>query len=225
MALSYGAAANLMSRIHILGTPDTSGNLIEGAYPGTRYAVDISAWPLIILGASLFAQSFVSFWIFAQIGLSTTKDIKTWSSNPVVNAIYMVVWTCSDRWTEARSNNVKSDRQSAARQVARVRILTRIVWGGFAVMLVFVIVAIYFAAKAHSFETGILNVWENFGLLYTPVAEDSSITDWACKFAACQLFGLGTELMRFSFTHNSRCPRCTCPCSVLCRYSGQFPER
>lgn len=225
MALSYGAAANLMSRIAIVGNVDAKGNLIKDVIPRTRYGVDISSWPLVILGASLLAQSFVSIWIFAQIWLSTNKDIKTWSSNPVVNAIYMIVWADFDRWTEARSKNVKSYRLSAARQVKRVRVLTRVVWVGFAVMLVFVIVAVYFAAKADSFKTGIVNVWEDFGLLYTQVGENSTVTDWAGKFAACSRSGVGTRLTESRSAHNSGRPGRTCSCSALCRYSGQLPER
>jgi hypothetical protein len=175
-----------VSKISILGTPiPDGGDIAEGVYPGAGYGLDFSAYPLIMLGSALLLQSFISVWIFLAIWLSSRERVKTWSSNPVVNVIYIIIWAPSARWRTAKiGSDPVPNRQSAGEQVRRLRVFSRIVWSSFAGLVLASIVTAIYAARAGSFrfgedDFGEHEIWEDFGLVYTVFGQGSATSDWA----------------------------------------------
>ena len=187
VAFVYGAAGTLVTQIRILGSYDADFNPKLGVFPGAQYGFDISGYPLVTLGASLMIQNTLSVWTYILVWFFRPNSIKTWSSNAVANAIYIVTWAPSARSQAAQSKTVFPLRLSAMEQVARIRRLVRIVWCGFAAMAFALVMTAYYAGKAESFEGPFASddVWEDFGGVRTAFGNsDSSTTDWAGQYVS-----------------------------------------
>jgi hypothetical protein len=225
MALAYGGAANIFWQLDVMGRMDFNGDYFAGDRPGARYGIDISGYPIIILGAALLAQSLISIWTLILIWWARAKDLKSFSSNPVVNALYMMIMSTSDRATKPAPMD-RSDRQSAHQQVPTTRVLTRVVWVGFAVYFVGLIVNIYYAAKWGSFslEYSDSSAWGTWGIVFSPVALGTEITDWAGKFEyTMSVEDIVTNPSRSSDpSYNARLPS---HFDARCRHSRKLPQR
>ena len=226
IALSYGSAACVLSSIRVLGSIDDAGEYHDGQIPGAAYGIDVSGYPLIMLGGSLLVQSMMSSWILARILVLHPDTVKSFSSNPVVNALYIKQWPSEDHGIEAQaiSSNVTTVRRSARVQVRQVRVLVRVVWCGAAGLLLSCVVASNFAAQGGTFRASTYgdDVWELFGQVETPVGWGSVVTDWAGLYSQCRSGNVANELRTSYPVWHARVPRSV---NALRRYCCERPKR
>lgn len=184
MSLCYGAAANMVSRIRIEARCSFDLSVIDKNFSGSHYGVDVSGFALIILGGALMIQNVLSAWTLLYTLWLRKGTLLSWSLDPVVNAIYMIISTKYRDESEARIA-VSAIRKSLHDQVFRARVLIRIVWGTFAAMIVAVAITIYFAVITTGFSISDVNrrgdKWQFWGWVYTLIGEGSRTTDWAGK--------------------------------------------
>jgi hypothetical protein len=225
IALSYGSAACVLSSIRVLGSIDDVGEYHKGQIPGAAYGIDVSGYPLIMLGGALLFQSMMSSWILACVLVLQPGTIKSFSSNPVVNTLYLMQLLPEVQETEARpiSNNLTSARSSARVQVQRVRVLVRIVWCGVAGLIVSCVLASIFAAQRGTFRASEYrdDVWELFGQVDTPVGWGSAVTDWAGWYLQCLSENVADDLRSSHTIRHAGLPR---NFNALCRYRRERPQ-
>jgi hypothetical protein len=178
MAIGYGAIATMASRIEIAATCDTDDNATPEVFNGVHYGVDISGYPLAILGASLLLQSLISVWILLLTWHFHPETIPTWSSDAVVNSIFLIACVKPERVAQVRPCDRSRPRDCARSQVPRTRVLARLIWTSFGILAICLAVNAYFAGRADTFVAKDGDIWQGFGFVYTSLL-DSGVTDWA----------------------------------------------
>jgi hypothetical protein len=186
VAIAYGATATAVTSLQIFGICDEFDNRISEQWDGPSYGIDVSGWPLLMLGIALLIQTCISIWILVLVITMRPKAIKTWSSDPVINAIYIFLWAkpeiAADN-TRAEINGAR--KQTAHQQVPRLCWLVRVMWAAFVLMLVTVSCAAYFAKGAGRLNPKNIvgdDVWLDFGYISAKVGKNADTTDWAGTF-------------------------------------------
>lgn len=184
MSLCYGSAANTVTRIKVEAYCSPDMSVIDRQFEGPKYGMDISGFPMIILGGALMVQNVISIWTLLHVYVRRKGIMRSWSLDPVVNALYMIL----DKQSAIRQGNsasVPRERNSLYEQVFRARLLIRIVWATSALLIVAVVIVVVFAARLHSFDPTVVSEtgphWQFWGFVYTVVGTGSKTTDWAGK--------------------------------------------
>lgn len=176
----YGAAANMFKRFKV--APDCSEDLsaTDHDFDGAHYGIDVSGWPLFIIGLALMIQNVLSIWtLFHMLG-SQRVSLHSWSLDPVVNSIFMITSLNDKR--EAIGSSKLTARQSLHEQVVRARVLIRVVWATFAMLVAAVALSVYFGAVSSGFSAQNdlqRDIWQDWGFAYTVLGMGSKTTDWA----------------------------------------------
>lgn len=237
-----------MSSVKIKSSCNAAGDSCDGPIPGAPFALDISGYALLMLGSALCVQSVLSLWILARIMILSPNVVKTFSSNPVVVAIYMLMSrrrasspipmvelevpeehlyqpsTVALSGSEAIVPKPKPILYAARRQVKRVRILIRVLWSGFAGLGLGSILALIFAAKAGTLEKDAYGnrVWQWFGYNEVIVGWSSAVTDWAGgKYLPCAKITAN----RSRAPHSVSYARLSCSPNALRRCHNRIPQR
>lgn len=83
-SMSYGAISLLSSQIYLLGVCDPTGyNVVTTNIKGPRYGLDFNGWALLLLGISVLVNACISTWTL----LYDPRLVKSWNTDPIVNAI------------------------------------------------------------------------------------------------------------------------------------------
>jgi len=185
MALCYGAAANMVSRIKVVARCNEDLSVVDRNFSGAHYGMDVSGYALMILGGSLMIQNLLSYWTLVYMFCFRKGILLSWSLDPIVNAIYMIISrNAPSHGTEERET--KLTRSSLHQQVLRVRVLIRIVWVTFTLILIAVGIVLYFGIKGRGFTQSEVTrrggVWSFWGFSWTLIPKGSKTTDWAGKF-------------------------------------------
>jgi hypothetical protein len=190
MSLCYGSAANMFSRIQVSAFCNEDVSVIDRNFNGPHWGIDVSGWALIILGSSLMVQNILSCWTLVQMLFRRRGTLLTWSLDPVVNAIYMIL-SGSNKYPSAGQSPIESTRgvenarQSLHKQVFRARVFIRFIWAMFAIMFLAVAIALYFAVANSSFSPKELkrhgDNWLFWGRTSILLGKGSGTTDWAGK--------------------------------------------
>ncbi|KIV98793.1 uncharacterized protein PV09_09445 [Verruconis gallopava] len=190
IAIGYGGAATLTARIHTSGICDKEFNIL-GPPIYTAWGVDISGYPLVMLGGALWVQSLISIWTLILIFGPEKKTIKTWSSDPVVNAVFMIL-TGGMYFADPRNHTQRPLRMSVYKQVSRVRWLVRVIWVAFAILATCLVITAYFAKQQGSFAIDQIqgDDWTGFGFVQAPIGPTSLVTDWAGVLIQSGMSGL-----------------------------------
>lgn len=180
--MCYGAAANMILRIKVNAQCTTDPSVYNYEFSGPRYGIDVSGWPLFIMGGALMMQNVSSIWTLSYMFRVKKGALQSWSLDPVVNAIFMIVSGHDKRDTVASSELIL--RNSLHKQVPRARALIRVVWATFAFMVGVVGLTVYFASVTSAFSLESVrenggDIWQFWGLVYTVVGDGSGTTDWA----------------------------------------------
>lgn len=182
IAVAYGSAACAMTNVKVLGTIDNDV-YSKGESRGPAHALDISGYALIMLGCALCIKNLISAWILVKVLVIKPGMVRTFSSNPVVNALHMSPNQLQLGELGSRPSTPRSTvkHYSAKEQVRYVRILGYIFWIGFAGLLLTCFLTSIFAAKRGTFQASAYqeSPWEFFGQVETPVGFSSKFTDWA----------------------------------------------
>jgi hypothetical protein len=182
MALCYGAAANMVSRIKVEARCNEDLSVIDRNFTGAHYGMDVSGYAMIILGGSLMIQNFLSYWTLVYLFCFRKGILMSWSLDPVVDATYMII--SRDAPTiDTRERPTPLPRTSLHQQVFRVRVLIRAIWVTFALIIVAIGVVLYFGIKGRGFTESEVNrrggVWNFWGFSWALMPKGSRTTDWA----------------------------------------------
>jgi hypothetical protein len=172
----------MTSRIKVQALCNGDLSVIDRNFAGPRWGVDFSGFALIILGGSLMIQNVLSSWTLAYMLFFRKGTLLTWSLDPIVNAIYMIV-SGAKQSAGGGSKTVATVPKSLHKQVFRVRVFIRVVWATLALLVLAVAVAVYFAAGKSSFSPQYLKKhgdnWLFWGRSSILLGLGSRTTDWA----------------------------------------------
>jgi hypothetical protein len=183
IALAYGGTATMISPVEIFGICDKDSNRISETWDGPGYGIDFSGWPMVILGGALLTQTCISVWIMVLAHRRRKTSFKTWSSDAVVNAIFMILWVKPESVAKACKESLGTRRESAHKQAPRLRWYIRVLWGGFLIILVILSCTAYYAKRSGTFAAEYFqhDGWTNYGNVKMIIRKGSGVTDWAGK--------------------------------------------
>jgi hypothetical protein len=193
MALCYGGTATMVSQMKILGVcAPASIRIITEEFPGTHYGVDISGYPLAILGGALLVQNIISIWTLLVACRNNRNVIASWDTDPVGNAICMTRAAAKEgSRTTALAMPFEVSRQNLRNQIPKARDLLWIMWGVSAFMILAVGLTVYYAVDASAFsaediQKAGLDIWQFWGFVYIIFPGGDKTSNWAGSFRYTQ---------------------------------------
>jgi hypothetical protein len=179
-----------VSRIEVLGTCDRQGNITSEAIQNTKWGIDISGVPLVMLGGALLYQCLFSTWtLFLLLGWDHGV-VKSWSFDAVVIA-KRIIDTERPKY-EAMRQPSGPRQQSAYKQVPKIRRYLAGIWIVFALFLLALVPTTYFGVRSNSFSSSSVkenggDTWQYLGWVWVSFPLGTVTSDWAGKIPLSHL--------------------------------------